>query len=73
MKRFVHAAEEPEITIEDMFKDTIAVLKDNFDFAIAGIEKIAADGDIQGALEQARTLNEMIDGSIGEIAEDIAE
>ena len=51
----------------------LSLLKDNFNFAIDGIEKIASDGDVSGAIEMATTLNQMIDGAIGEIAEDIAE
>ena len=70
MKRYIKSNEQP--TAEDRLNDTLAVLKDNFDFAVDGIEKIAADGDVTGAIEKANTLNEMIDGAIGEIAEDIA-
>lgn len=73
MKRFIHAAENTAPSAEDRLNDILSVLKDNFDFAIDGIAKIAADGDITGAIEQATTLNQMIDGAIGEIAEDIAE
>jgi len=70
MKRYIKSNEQP--TAEDRLNDTLSVLKDNFDFAVDGIEKIAADGDVTGAIEKANTLNEMIDGAIGEIAEDIA-
>ena len=70
MKRYIRTAEE--ISIEDKLADLINTVKDNFNFAIDGIEKLAADGDISNAIEKARTLNEMIDGAVGEIAEDIA-
>ena len=70
MKKYIRSNEQP--TAEDRLNDTLSVLKDNFDFAISGIEKIAADGDVTGAIEKANTLNEMIDGAIGEITEDIA-
>ena len=70
MKRYIRNAEE--ISIEDKLADLINTVKDNFNFAIDGIEKLAADGDISNAIEKARTLNEMIDGAVGEIAEDIA-
>ena len=70
MKRYIKTAEE--ISIEDKLADLLDTIKDNFNFAIDGIEKIASDGDITTALDKARTLNEMIDGAVGEIAEDIA-
>ena len=70
MKRYIRTAEE--ISIEDKLADLVNTVKDNFNFAIDGIEKLAADGDISNAIEKARTLNEMIDGAVGEIAEDIA-
>ena len=55
----IHALSKGETTI------TVSATVD-------GIEKIASDGDITTALDKARTLNEMIDGAVGEIAEDIA-
>lgn len=74
MKRMIiRAAENDAPSAEDRLNDVLAVLKDNFNFAVDGIEKIAADGDITGAIEKASALNEMIDGSIEEIAGDIAE
>lgn len=72
MKRYVRSAEDSAPSAEDRLNDILAVLKDNFNFAVDGIEKIAADGDTTGAIAKANTLNEMIDGAIGEIAEDIA-
>ena len=74
MKRMIiRAAENDAPSAEDRLNDVLAVLKDNFNFAVDGIEKIAADGNITGAIEKASALNEMIDGSIEEIAGDIAE
>lgn len=74
MKRMIiRAAENDAPSAEDRLDDVLAVLKDNFNFATDGIEKIAADGDISGAIEKANALNELIDGVIGEIAGDIAE
>lgn len=73
MKRYIKTDSEPEkVSQEDLLNELMGTLKDNFNFAIDGIDKIASDGDVSGALEKARTLNEMIDGAIGEIAEDIA-
>lgn len=73
MKRYIKTDSEPEkVSQEDLLNELMGTLKDNFNFAMDGIDKIASDGDVSGALEKARTLNEMIDGAIGEIAEDIA-
>lgn len=73
MKRYIKTDSAPEkVSQEDLLNELMGTLKDNFNFAMDGIDKIASDGDVSGALEKARTLNEMIDGAIGEIAEDIA-
>lgn len=74
MKRYIRSTKEPEkISVEEQLTSMLSLLKDNFNYASDGIEKIAADGDLEGALELATTLNQMIDGAIGEIAEDIAQ
>ena len=71
MKRYIRSAEE-SVSKEDILRDSIATLKDDFDFAISGIEKLATDGNIAKAMEQVNALSAMINGSVGEIAEDIA-
>lgn len=73
MKRYIISAESDAPSAEDRLNDVLSVLKDNFNFAIEGIEKIAADGDVSGALQEANALNEMIDGAIDGIAGTIAE
>lgn len=70
MKRFIRAAEQP--SVEDQFNDQISTLKDDFDFAIDGISKIAADGDYSKAAELIGGLSEMINASIEEMAEAIS-
>ena len=71
MKRYIKNAEEPS-TKEDLLSDNLDQLKDDFDFAISGIEKLAADGNIDRALELVNTTSAMINGAIEDIAEDIA-
>lgn len=71
MKRYIRSAEE-SVSKEDILRDSIATLKDDFDFAVSGIEKLATDGNIGKAMEQVNALSAMINGSVGEIAEDIA-
>ena len=72
MLKYIKNAEGASAKEEEL-QEIIDTLKDNFACAVDGIEKIAADGDVGTAIDKATTLNQMIDGSIGEIAEDIAE
>lgn len=73
MKRYIVSAQGDKPTAEDRLNDILDVLKDNFNFAYEGIEKIAADGDISGAIEQANALNQTIDDAIEEIARNIVD
>ena len=73
MKRYIRNAEDAAPSAEDRLNDILNVLKDNFNFAVEGIEKIAADGDISGAIQKANEINDAIDGMIIDIAGDIAE
>ena len=72
MKRYIRNAEQSS-TKEDLLKESVDTLKDDFDYAISGVEKLAADGNIAGALEQVSALSEMINASIEEIAENVAQ
>ena len=71
MKKYIRTAQEPSPK-EEVLKDDIDQLKDDFDYAMSGIEKIAADGDVDKASEIVRSLSEMINASVEEIAENIA-
>lgn len=73
MKRYIKNAEESAPSAEDRLADVLNVMKDNFNFAVEGIEKIAADGDVAGAIQTANTLNDSLDAMIIDIAGDIAE
>lgn len=71
MKRYVRAQEES--SLEDRLNDKISRVKDDFDFAVAGIEKLVADGqmdDAQSALDDLdASLNEIISIVSSNIAE----
>lgn len=71
MKRYVRSADQP--TAEDRLKDAMDVLEDDFAFVLEGIRKIATDGDYQKAMELVNGLSEMINASIEEMAEAVAE
>lgn len=73
MKRYIKNAEDAAPSAEDRLNDIINVMKDNFSFAVEGIEKIAADGDVSSAIQKANELNDVIDEMILGIAGDIAE
>lgn len=73
MKRYIRNAEDTAPSAEDRLNDVLNVMKDNFDFALEGIGKIAADGDVSGAIQKANELNDAIDGIAISIAGDIAE
>ena len=70
MKKYVRTAEQP--SVEDVLNDNLSTLKDDFNFLVDGIEKIAADGDFGKASELAATASEMINGAIEEMAENIS-
>lgn len=70
MRIYVRSAEEVEA--EERLNDAMSILKDDFNFVMDGIDKIAADGDISRALELVGGLSEMINASIEEMAETIA-
>ena len=70
MKRYIRMAEQP--SVEEKLDDAMAVLKDDFNFLMDGIAKIAADGDFEKAMEIASGLSEMINASIEEMAEGIS-
>ena len=71
MKRYIRSADQ--LTAEDRLNDAMNTLKDDFNFVISGIEKISADGDTARAIELVNGLSEMINASIEEMAESIAE
>lgn len=71
MKRYIKSADE-EMTVEDRLNDSMSILKDDFNFLLDGISKIAADGDVAKATEIANGLSEMINASIEEMAEGIS-
>jgi len=72
MKRWVRAAEEGGAA-RDNFDDKVDMTKDNFDFAVDGILKIAADGNLAQAEELISKLNSIIDSAISEITSAIGE
>ena len=73
MKRYIKSEKDVTPSAEDRLNDLISVIKDNFDFAMEGVQKIAADGDVSNAIQKANQLNDALDGMIVDIAGTIAE
>ena len=73
MKRYIRNAEEDKAPDkEELLDDALGVLKDDFNFAIDGIAKISADGNVNQALDLASALSDAINAVIDEIAQGIA-
>lgn len=73
MKKYIRSADNEQPSAEEKLSDMIDILKDDFNYAVDGLFKLGADGNTQQAIEHASSLSEMINASIDEIAEDIAE
>lgn len=65
MKRIISATTEEKDTRLD---DALVVLKDDFDYCIAGLEKLGADGKIDDALSVASELTNGINSTISKVA-----
>lgn len=73
MKRMIRAAEgEASSSARDNFDDKMDQIQDNFDYAIDGISKIAADGNLAQAEDLLTRLNSVIDEAIGQITGSIS-
>ena len=66
MKRCIMSADA--IEAEDMLKETISQLEDDFDYAVDGIAKLAADGDTATAQAIAEDLAASVDSIIKQVS-----
>ena len=71
MKRYIRSDKEPQ-NKEDILSDALSALKDDFNFAISGIEKIAADGDLDSAIELVESASSLINDVINTVVQDIS-
>lgn len=71
VKRAIKAAED--ITTEDKLKSKLAELKDEFDFALQGLEYIGKGSiaEAEEALIIADRISDAVNGIINEIAETV--
>ena len=66
MKRVITAAAE-----ENPLDALLDSIDDDYDYAIAGLEKLQRDGDTKFAIEQAQRLSEAIQSVISAISEEM--
>ena len=67
MKRMVVAATTDENPLDDLLDR----IDDDYDYAIAGIEKLKREGDNKAAMEQAQTLSQALQDVIDAISNEI--
>ena len=68
MKKYIHAAESSK---EDQLQSMLDSLDDDFDYAVAGIEKLHRDGNDGIAMEQAQALSDALQSVIAAITEQV--
>ena len=67
MKRMVLAAAGDENPLDDLLDS----IDDDYDYAIAGIEKLKREGDNKAAMEQAQKLSQALQSVIDAISNEI--
>lgn len=73
MRKLTYIASAESTSIEDKLADRLDELKDNLDFAVAGIEKLIADGQMDDATAALDILSEYLDEVIRQVSSNIAE
>lgn len=68
MKKFIVAAED---TKGDQLDDLLDSIEEDFDFAVAGIDKLRRDGNNGIALEQAQALSDALQNVINAITSEV--
>ncbi len=63
----VMAADEGKMSMEDVVDEKLDNLNDNFDYAVAGLEKLCRDGKCEDAISIINTLTDSLDSAIAQI------
>lgn len=71
MKKYIRSASEvdAERTPEEILSSMLSKLKDDFNYALDGCEKIAADLSVEDAIDVASELNFQINEAISKVSE----
>ncbi|MBQ2856603.1 MAG: hypothetical protein IJE78_05635 [Bacteroidaceae bacterium] len=67
MKRMIVAAAGDENPLDDLLDS----IDDDYDYAVAGIEKLKREGDNKAAMEQAQKLSQALQSVIDAISNEI--
>jgi len=73
MKRMVVNAAQDKTAAQEVFEDQISALKDNFDFALEGLNKMGEEVDYKEAASLADNLNAAVEKTISEFSAVFAE
>ena len=69
----IFAADEGKPAIEEAVEEAMDNLSDDFDYAIAGLEKLYRDGDYQQALAIIDVISNAVNDAIAQIGDNIGE
>ena len=69
----VKAADDKKADIMDVVEGNLDQLEDDFDYAIAGIDKLCRDGDCQKALEFIDLISSAVNDVIAQIGDNIGD
>ncbi len=63
----INAADEGKMSMEDVVDEKLDNLSDNFDYAVAGLEKLCRDGKCEDAISIINSLTDSLDSAIAQI------
>lgn len=68
----VMAADEGKKSMEEVVEDKLDNLADNFDYAVAGLEKLCRDGNCEAAMNIINSIADSLDASIAQIGDAVS-
>lgn len=69
----IQAADEGKPAIEEAVEEAMDNLSEDFDYAVAGLEKLYRDGDYQQALAIIDSVSSAVNDAIAQIGDNIGE
>lgn len=69
----ITAADEGKPAIEEAVEEAMDNLSEDFDYAVAGLEKLYRDGDYQQALAIIDSISNAVNDAIAQIGDNIGE
>lgn len=69
----ITAADEGKPAIEEAVEEAMDNLSEDFDYAVAGLEKLHRDGDYQQALAIIDSISNAVNDAIAQIGDNIGE